>query len=423
MQAFVDHSSPLARTDVDALAVAATHDIVTHFDVADPTTVTKDTPQRLQQMVRELTRVCTESETVQHPDGARSERIRKIITTYRDVPVYVPRSAPTTDTEQDDGEETGSSDEATPVDHCMNSMRCIIDDLVSELQRDNGSMRREIETMRRQIHDLKSQNASLNDELTCLTEFLCLQTACKRPRIMGPDGVTEDVTTSSDESESIVDEETQDEEYDEDEALLDEMLNETERRVDRHKELKMESRVYVGKCMDAFRSMSISHIDIKPVFLGAHPQFADMRGLVSTKDLHRNIVKVFENMLPAEYATHPLRHFFEEDKSKVFRYIPKYYTTAVSKKTQRVMQIDHVLSKSWSGPDHPRNFMVMHAAMNRRFGDKAPEWKMAYLSDNSHGVDVIAYVKKYLRHRREYKYYKSMDKMYHRKGIQNIADM
>lgn len=86
-------------------------------------------------------------------------------------------------------------------------------------------------------------------------------------------------------------------------------------------------------------------------------------------------------MTPALYEFHPLAAYFDPASDGNDGYVPKMYT--VNGRPAPVFQIDHILPRYWGGPDHPRNYVVLHASINGSFAEKLPEYKMAFIEAHS----------------------------------------
>jgi hypothetical protein len=114
-----------------------------------------------------------------------------------------------------------------------------------------------------------------------------------------------------------------------------------------------------------------AHIEVKPEYLGDVPHYKNMRHPITSSKMSKMIEDEFRTMTAATFEFHPLKHFFEPRQGG--GYVPK------RENGQKMFDIDHVLPVRWGGPNHPRNFVMMHSAMNRAFGADLPEYEMAYI--------------------------------------------
>ena len=51
------------------------------------------------------------------------------------------------------------------------------------------------------------------------------------------------------------------------------------------------------------------------------------------------------------------------------------------------------------GVDHPRNYVVMHSSLNGSFGEKLPEYKLAYIE--AHAPSALRHVHQFVTDMRE----------------------
>ncbi len=148
---------------------------------------------------------------------------------------------------------------------------------------------------------------------------------------------------------------------------------------------------FVTAVRTRYGNRGIAHLDIQPVYLGNCAAYRNWPRSITTVQLRRHIFNEFRTMNAATYRYHPLAEFFEPVAAngnnggggggEPSGYVPKKF--ALNGNMWPVLQLDHVMPKYWSGPNHPRNYAAMHASFNRSFGDKCPEIKMAYLEEHS----------------------------------------
>jgi len=310
--------------------------------------------------------------TTEAAKSAAREMVRRIVRAN----YATPRIPTTADADADDASPSPMIDAF--IDTVSAFQRAQLEVLCGALRTANASMHAELLTLRRRVHDLESQNASLREDNLLLHGMVDLLMSAKRQRIEGPvgDALPDNYCDDVDDSEDADDSSDGGDEAMHGCAPSDPILTHSDVEIDFRASsspptdadadirramsgalpgrrpqigrcLRAESAMFVAAAMERLRSRSVAGLEIAPVYLGAHPQYADLRGLVATRDLRANIVRSFETMHAADYGNHPLRDFFQPDPERVHHYVPKQYTTIHTQRRQDVLQIDHLVPKSW----------------------------------------------------------------------------
>ena len=125
-----------------------------------------------------------------------------------------------------------------------------------------------------------------------------------------------------------------------------------------------------------FQKQEKEHIDIAPVYLGFDHDYRNLAREVKPVKMGEMIKADFKIMSKSKYDYHSLKDFFEL-RASGGGYQPKTLKTKNGGK-YCMFDVDHFLPDNLGGPNHPRNYVVMHASMNRTFQDLLPEHEMAY---------------------------------------------
>jgi hypothetical protein len=125
-----------------------------------------------------------------------------------------------------------------------------------------------------------------------------------------------------------------------------------------------------------------AHLDTKPVCLILVPQYKNMKHACKTGQLLPVIDSDFKHMSKSDYEFHSLKDFYEPAATG------KGYVYKKLNDGARMFDLDHLLPDSWSGIDHPRNYVMMHRSYNRSFADATPEHKLAYIG-NRNGATAL----------------------------------
>jgi len=107
-------------------------------------------------------------------------------------------------------------------------------------------------------------------------------------------------------------------------------------------------------------------IELEPVWLGFIEEYANMRRLISSGEMHKRIVQDARSWSEHDYEFHVLRDFFEP----VF---VNGKAVGYKVKSGYEFDVDHALPKAWGGWDHPRNYLVMARSLNKSLQDNIDE--------------------------------------------------